>query len=63
MNESDAKSALIAMGTIPTRQLIENWLRAERAETAQSGQPVEWLHSASNQQDWQQQAQALAARF
>ena len=59
MNESDAKSALIAMGVIPTRQLIENWLRAE---TAQSEQPVERASSPSNEQDRQQQAEAPSPR-
>lgn len=32
MIEQDARAALSAMGITPTKQLIENWLRAESAE-------------------------------
>ena len=32
MNESQARRALIELGIRPTRQLIENWIRADEAE-------------------------------
>lgn len=39
MNESDARAALREMGIKPSRQLIENWIRAAEAEEAWS-EPV-----------------------
>jgi hypothetical protein len=40
MNEQDARAALRELGITPSRQLIENWLRAELAEAAQRQQPA-----------------------
>ena len=34
MTEQNARAALLEMGIKPTRQLIQNWLRAESAEEA-----------------------------
>jgi hypothetical protein len=64
VSEQYAREALREMGITPTRQLIENWMRAERAEEAEVEQPAETIRqvSASNQLDRQSQAEAPTPR-
>jgi hypothetical protein len=64
MNEQDARASLRELGITPTRQLIENWLRAELAEAAQSQQPAraDRRRSTSGQAETQPQMEAASPR-
>ena len=64
ISEQDARTALREMGITPTRQLIENWQRAELSERVQFEKPVEAEGHASegSQPDWNSQEEAPTAR-